>query len=66
MGEGVQVKEPTMNPTSWLPNQVGFKFIGVKHDGTRLVCTVEKRDGLHCVKECPVMELAGWLPLGGK
>ncbi len=54
-----------MNPTSWLPNQTGFQFIGITHDGTRITCTVVKENGLHKIKECPVTDLAGWVPLKG-
>lgn len=48
-------------PVSWIPNEPGFRFLGVLWDGTTLPCTVELRDdGLHYIKEVRSTELKGW------
>ena len=48
-------------PLAWLPNQHGYEFIGVKRDGSRVECRVEKRpDGLHTVAGGLFPDLVGW------
>ena len=52
-----------MRPTSLIPNVAGYRFTGIKRDGTRALCTVERGpDGLHRIKELRVTELVGWVP----
>lgn len=51
-------------PMSWLPNREGFRFIGVKKDGTHIECRVERGpDGLHRVADGMLIHLVGWFPL---
>lgn len=46
-------------PLSWLPNEVGFKFNGVKRDGSTVECVVTQDDkGMHTVAEWK--ELGSW------
>ena len=49
-------------PLAWLPNRDGFKFIGVRDDGTTAQCEVKRLDtGAHVVTgEAKFEELAGW------
>ncbi len=48
-------------PLAWLPNEVGFRFVGVRHDGSTLECTVIKdENGMHRIKEIAIAELIGW------
>jgi hypothetical protein len=36
----------------YLPNQQGFEFIGIRHDGTPMECEVRKSgDGIHYVTD---------------
>lgn len=49
-------------PLAWLPNQHGFEFFGVKRDGTRIPCRVERgADGLHRIAGGLYPELIGWM-----
>lgn len=44
-----------------IPNQEGFRFIGVCHDGTEIPCEVIKdKDGLHTLKDGNFRRLAAW------
>lgn len=44
-----------------LPNQEGFKFIGVLTDGSEQVCVIGKRiDGRHYVRGVKYELLVGW------
>jgi hypothetical protein len=48
-------------PLAWLPNRDGFKFVGVKHDGTTAACEVKRlENGSHVVKGAIYEDLAGW------
>lgn len=52
------------NPVGELPNQDGFRFLGVCRDGSRLACSVVKGgDGMHRVSGVEFPELVGWLRL---
>ena len=51
---------PNELPLGWLPNQDGFKFIGIMKDGSERDCTVVKGpDGLHTT-DAPYRDLRGW------
>lgn len=52
-----------MRPLAWLPNNPGMLFLGVKHDGARVTCTVRQVDGLCRVDGAALADLAGWLPM---
>lgn len=48
-------------PVSWIPNEHGFRFVGVTKTGESVDCEVEKgEDGLHRIKGRSVTELRGW------
>jgi hypothetical protein len=48
-------------PPSWIPNTVGFRFIGKWKDGTETPCEVVKDDfGLHVIKQGSVSMLENW------
>lgn len=52
-----------------LPNQEGFQFVGVTHDGDLMECVVTKPDNIcHSVEneygEPCFMKLAGWVNKG--
>lgn len=48
---------------SWLPNRDGYRFIGIKHDGTRHDCTVKLVLGVYVVDIAPVTQFKEWLPM---
>ena len=47
---------------SLLPNSNGFRFTGIKHDGTEAHCiVVRKSDGCHVIMgEAKYYDLKGW------
>ena len=48
-------------PTAWLPNQEGFRFIGLAESGTEIVCQVMRdSQGVHTVSPVAVRQLKGW------
>lgn len=49
-------------PLAFLPNVDGFAFVGVKRDGSRIPCRVERGpDGLHRIAGGLYTELIGWM-----
>lgn len=58
-------------PLGWLPNRDGFRFVGIKHDGSTAVCTVvrDPATGMHRIAEGPVADFRGWrdfIPVASK
>ena len=50
-----------------LPNQAGFQFMGIAHDGEEHRCSVGVRpDGMHFVEGAAFASLAGWRQLAAK
>ena len=49
-------------PKAWLPNQAGFRFVAVLHDGRTQVCVVQRHgpDGTHYVRGVKYDSIAGW------
>lgn len=48
-------------PLAFLPNEHGFEFIGVRSDGSRVECRVERGpDGLHRIADGRYAELVGF------
>lgn len=55
----------TYKPLAELPNQKGFRFVGVRHDGTLAECYVlqDPRTRCHFVAgDATYHELKGWAP----
>jgi hypothetical protein len=49
-------------PLSWLPNTNGFRFLGVKRDGEKVECSLERwGDGVRIIG-AERNELKGWFP----
>lgn len=50
-------------PLAWLPNRV-HNFMGVRHDGTQVVCRVElTEDGTYRIADNMRDQLKGWWPM---
>lgn len=49
-----------MKPLAFLPNQAGFKFIGVTKSGQEVECIVALENGLHRVAGANFKDLQGW------
>lgn len=56
--------DPRDSPLAKIPNIVGFRFIGVRHNGTLAKCVVEKNEyGAHVVGgEATYADLCQWYP----
>lgn len=59
-------------PLSWIPNKPGFKFLGIRIDGTVIDCEVEgyAPEGYPEVELCrikgvKIRELSGWMSIDG-
>jgi hypothetical protein len=46
---------------SWLPVHAGYAFIGVKRDGTKVDCLIERTPDGHRIFGAKLEELVGWL-----
>lgn len=48
-------------PLMWLPNRDGFKFIGVKADGSTIPCEIQRlENGNHVIADGKRLEIVGW------
>lgn len=51
-------------PLAWLPNREGFRFTGVRKDGTECPCMVMRHGGgMHFIQGADFIDLKGWKPL---
>lgn len=57
-----------MKPLRDLPNQDGFKFIGIDKQGNKHFCIVRKKSGRYVMNSNTVVwaDLAGWLNVEDK
>jgi len=58
----------TYRPLALLPNQVGFRFVGVRHDGTLAECYVQQDPRTRChfvAGDATYRDLIGWVPHAG-
>lgn len=49
-----------MKPLAFLPNQAGFKFLGITQSGKEVECVVVLENGLHRVSGANFKDLKGW------
>lgn len=55
-------------PLADLPNQTGFRFVGVRHDGTLAECYVQQDPRTRChfvTGDATYRDLIGWTPNAG-
>lgn len=54
----------SVRPLRDLPNETGFKFVGITHKWERIDCVVyrESPNGLHKVRGVKFDDLLGWVP----
>ena len=43
-----------------IPNQLGFRFVGLTCDNLQPVCTVTRRKGIYSILGCPFTRLVAW------
>ena len=55
-------------PLSEIPNQAGFRFVGITHEGLEIECQVIKKDGWHTAVDSDQVSvwhrLKGWRSIG--
>jgi hypothetical protein len=58
----LQLQRLGLKPMSHLPNRDGFRFTGVKRDGSDVACWVLRnpQTGLHVVSGSDFADLIGW------
>ncbi len=49
---------------AWLPNTVGFEFVGVRADLTEVPCQVVMGPHGHTISGAPYADIVGWKNMG--